>query len=151
MTHRLQKFGLVVAATLMGGMVPGVSELIAQERLGRQQGLTTQERQALQSQVTARGGRVIIGFKPVTAASGMRPDGAPALSPQEVGVLSVGVLQTLSIPVSRQFSLIPAVTAVVTPQQLDALLTNPSVENLQPEVLYATVGVQSKDRRVQDE
>jgi subtilisin len=93
---------------------------------------------------------VTIGFKPVTAASGMRPDGTPALSAQEVGLLSVGVLQTLNVPVSRQFSLIPAVSAVVTPQQLDALLANPAVDYVQPEVLYAPVGGASTARRAQD-
>ena len=136
----------VVAA--LGLLASGLSELSAQVRLGRQAGLSPAQIQSLQAAIADRGGRVIIGFKPATAARGLGPDGSPVLSTQQVASM-VTALQPLAGRTIRQFSLIPAVSAAITPDQILVLLSNPVIDYVQPSVLYEPTDLAPVARRVQ--
>lgn len=129
----VRRYGLAGILVLLVILLPG-DLWSQQERLGRQSDLTAQELTTIRDQIRELNGRAIIGFKPVDAVQGMRPDGTPALAPAAVAQLATD-LAPLGVRVTTQFRIIPAVAAVIDPDRLEELLANPNIDYVEPDYL----------------
>ncbi len=139
---------LLAALVLMGsGCLPPQQQGGAgqeQGGAGQQQGepqleLTGQQVASLRAAIQELGGRAIIGFKPEGAEGGMKPDGTPALSPDQVRDLAAS-LAPMGVVVLRQFQRIPAVSVRMDPSGLQELLANPNIEYVEPDRLNVPSG-----------
>ena len=128
------------AAHLAVLLLLGSGDLLAQQRLGRQQDLTTQQVDSLRSQIQQLDGRAIIGFKPVDAEQGMLPEGTPALVQSTVRLLAES-LSPMGVVVLRQFRLIPAVAVRMDPDRIEELLASFNIDYVEPDVLHVPTGV----------
>ena len=143
MTAKSSLQPLVAVLVLMGsGCLPAQHQGGAEQEQGgaeQDQGeapqeLTDQQVTSLRAAIQEAGGRAIIGFKPVGAERGMRPDGTPALSPDQVRDHAAS-LAAMGVVVLRQFQRIPAVSVRMDPSSLQELLANPNVEYVEPDRL----------------
>lgn len=132
---------LLTALVLMGfGCVPAQQQGGARQEPGEpRQELTGQQLASLRAAIQQVGGRAIIGFKPEGAERGMKPDGTPALSPDQVRDLAAS-LAPMGVVVLRQFQRIPAVSVRMDPSLLEELLANPNVEYVEPDRLNVPSG-----------
>ena len=115
-------------------LLSGPGDLLAQQRLGRQQDLTSQQVDSLRSQIQALGVRAIIGFKPVAAVQG-----TPAMNQNTVRRLAES-LSPMGVVVLRQFQRIPAVAVRMDPSRFAELLANPNIDYVEPDVLHEPTG-----------
>jgi len=113
-------------------MLMGTGCLTAQQQGEPRQELTGQQLASLRAAIQEVGGRAIIGFKPVGAEGGMKPDGTPALSPDQVRDHAAS-LAIMGVVVLRQFQRIPAVSVRMDPSRLEELLANPNIEYVEPD------------------
>ena len=125
---------LLAAAVLMGSGC-----LTAQQQGETRQELTGQQLASLRTAIQQVGGRAIIGFKPEGAEGGTKPDGTPALSPDQVRDLAA-TLAPMGVVVLRQFQLIPAVSVRMDPSRLEELLANPNIVYVEADQLNAPSG-----------
>ena len=72
----------------------------------------------------------------------MKPDGTPALSPDQVRDLAAS-LAPIGVIVLRQFQRIPAVSVRMDPSLLEQLLANPNIEYVEPDQLNVPSGLGS--------
>lgn len=137
---------LIPAVVLLacGGMAlaPGAAAAQQQERAeGRMADLSSQELAELQTRIQARDNRVIIGFKPEDRGQGVTSDGRPLVDPARTGELverlGPGLVQT----VERRFRTVPAVVATIDPDRLAELLSDSSVDYVEPDGLYEPLPV----------
>ena len=127
MTTKYSSWPLFAALVLMG------SGCLSAQRQGEpRQELTGQQVASLRTAIQEVGGRAIIGFKPVGAEGGMKPDGTPALSPDQVRDHAASLAIT-GVVVLRQFQRIPAVSVRIDPSRLEELLANPNIEYVEPD------------------
>ncbi len=125
---------------LLAGLVLMGSGCLSAQRQGEpRQELTGRQVASQQAAIQQAGGRAIIGFKPVGAERGMRPDGTPALSPDQVRDQAAS-LAPLGVVVLRQFQGIPAVSVRMDLSRLEELLANPNIEYVEPDVLHVPNG-----------
>ena len=126
----------------LGLLIGSATTAQAQERLGRQAALSPSARQVLRQAIAEREGRVIIGFKPATAAQGVGPSGAALLTPTEVRSRAAR-LASFGATVRRRYTVIPAVAAVIEPARLDALLAQPDIDYVEPDALRRPLDVET--------
>ncbi len=124
---------------LAGLVLMGSGCLPAQQQGESPQELTGQQVASQRAAIQDAGGRAIIGFKPVGAERGMRPDGTPALSPDQVRDHAAS-LAAMGVVVLRQFQRIPAVSVRMDPSRLPELLANPNIEYVEPDRLNVPGG-----------
>ena len=120
-------------------ILTGSGCLSAQQQSQPQQELTGQQVASLRAAIQEVGGRAIIGFKPVGAEGGMKPDGTPALSPDQVRDHAAS-LAIMGVVVLRQFQRIPAVSVRMDPSRLEELLANPNIEYVEADRLNVPGG-----------
>ena len=130
------KSSLVPLAALV---LMGSGCLSAQGQRAPRQELTSQQVASLRAAIQEVGGRAIIGFKPVGAEGGLKPDGTPALSPDQVRDHAAG-LGPMGVVVLRQFQRIPAVSVRMDPSRLEELLANPNIEYVEADQLNVPSG-----------
>ena len=90
-------------------------------------------RAALKAQVRAAGFRVIIGLRPDPQSRGMLAPGRSAVSETAAQAIARN-LERKGLRLRGRVSIIPAVFGEVTEAALDALLDDPNVEYLEPDV-----------------
>ncbi len=134
MTTKYSSWLLLAALGLMGSGC-----LHAQRQSEPREELTGQQVASLRAAIEAVGGRAIIGFKPAGAESGMRPDGTPALSADQVRGQAAR-LAAMGVVVLRQFQRIPAVAVRMDASRLEELLRNPNIDYVEPDRLNAPTG-----------
>ncbi|HUG26844.1 MAG TPA: S8 family peptidase, partial [Gemmatimonadales bacterium] len=118
----LRHRGFLVAALLLG---QAAAPLAAQQ-------LTQIQVAELKAEVQATGGRVIIAVKP-TVGPRLQSNGLSAMSDQAVATVQAR-LQQRGLRNARRVNLVPLVFGEVTDAELEALLADPNVASVEPDV-----------------